>query len=212
MTNSPTRGKGAGIAFLRSNIAYDGDGCLQWPLFCDDHGYGIVGYNGEQLKAARVMCELVKGQPPTLDHECAHSCGRGHLGCVDGRHLSWKTRAENQQDRRLHGTHGKPGVPGRNRLSTAQIAEIKSIGRTMTQRAIAAKFNCHPTNISKILNGARWKQTPIWLKHEFTPAELAAIKVDARTNADIAAEFGVGPAVISRIKNGRSYRHIESTK
>lgn len=46
----------------------------------------------------RHMCKLKNGDPPTPDHEAAHSCGNGKHGCINPNHLRWATDAENMAD------------------------------------------------------------------------------------------------------------------
>lgn len=157
MTNPKTKGNGAGIQFLRANVNYVGDECLRWPLSCDDHGHAIVYYEGRGYKAARVMCTMTKGPPPTPQHETAHSCGKGHEGCVNPNHLSWKTRSENQQDRRLHGTQTNAVWGCKGRLTVDQVRQIKSLKGQKTEVQIGAMFGCTPTHVNKIHNGHRWK-------------------------------------------------------
>lgn len=81
---------------------YEGDECLQWPFATAGHGYGQVKIGKTHYGAHRIVCEWENGPPPTPEHEAAHSCGNGHKGCVNRRHLSWKTRKENAEDRTLH--------------------------------------------------------------------------------------------------------------
>jgi hypothetical protein len=203
------KGKGFGITWLRAHVDYSLDHCLTWPLSCDDKGHAIIGVDGKRHKAARYMCELAHGPPP-LGYECAHSCGRGHRGCVNPRHLSWKTRSGNQQDRRRHGTQGTPGVAGRSKLLPAQIAQIQALKGKKTQTELARQFNCSPSNISKIHNGARWKKTPNWI-NGITADDLGAIRAakGSRQLADLAAQYGVSSSVIWRIQSGRyTYAHI----
>jgi hypothetical protein len=202
------RGQGRGINWLREHVGYSSDNCLTWPFGCDDKGYGTLGHNRKIFKAARMMCELVNGPPPAPKIECAHSCGRGHKGCVNPRHLSWKTRSANQLDRRKHGTHGKPGCVGRSKLTPDQISRIRALAETKTHKALALQFNCTPSNISKILSGARWKKTPSWLKAGITRADLDAIRTSTEAPAVLAARYGVSRSVIWRIQNTETYRHV----
>jgi hypothetical protein len=135
MTTPYNKGNGRGIRWIREHVGYVGDECLPWPMSRDDKGHGIVGWNGRVHKAARLMCEFVNGPPPTPDHETAHSCGLGHEGCINPQHLSWKTRAGNQQDRAIHGTTKPIGSP-RSKLTPDEIAQMRSMAGTMTHKAI----------------------------------------------------------------------------
>jgi DNA-binding transcriptional regulator YiaG len=152
---SGQRGKGAGIAFLRSLIGHDGDACVTWPLKSRIRGYGNLGYNGKLYLAHRLMCELAHGPAPAPDYEAAHSCGRGHHGCVNPKHLSWKTRAENQQDRRRHNTHGTLSTK-RVKLTAAKVAEIRALQGNVTIDEMAARFGVSRQNIQQILKGETW--------------------------------------------------------
>lgn len=81
-------------------LAYEGDECMPWPYGRYASGYGRI--RGSIV--SRLVCEAVNGPPPTPKHEAAHSCGKGHEGCVTKGHLSWKTHAENMADTIAHGT------------------------------------------------------------------------------------------------------------
>lgn len=87
------------LDWLKSMVNFDGPDCLLWPWAKDGQGRGSVKYGDKLCRAHRVMCEMVHGAPPTLEHHAAHSCGNGHLACVHPKHVSWKTKEENAQDR-----------------------------------------------------------------------------------------------------------------
>jgi hypothetical protein len=130
------------LLWLQERIAHDGDECLIWPFFRDPGtGRGRVGDGSRSPAwAHRVMCELAHGPAPTPKHQAAHSCGKGHEGCVNPGHLSWKTVSDNLLDRRQHGTaksnpYGQCGV-----LKPEQIAEIRALKGKMPKREIAEKF------------------------------------------------------------------------
>lgn len=93
-------------------LPYNGEDCLTWP-FGRSSGYGKIHLTGGQYLVSRVVCETVNGPPPTARHEAAHSCGKGHEGCVNPRHLSWKTPAENWADKYAHGTDNRGERNGR---------------------------------------------------------------------------------------------------
>ena len=152
---SSKKGEGAGIKFILAHADYAFDDCLIWPLSLNTGGYGNLGYRGKIYRAHRYMCELVNGAPPSPEHEAAHSCGRGHEGCVNPRHLSWKTHQENLIDRRAHGT-----VPDRSRrvvLTAEQVAEIRSLEGKKSIAELMAMFKTSHSNLLDILRRHSWK-------------------------------------------------------
>lgn len=136
-----TKGKGKTFAWLLAHADYQGRDCLPWP-FCKDGrvGRGLLGHNGRQWWAHRLMCVLAHGEPPTPKHQAAHSCGKGHYGCVNPRHLSWKTNSQNQLDRAKNGNMLRNQYGNKGGLTPHQQIEIVSLRKNMTQTAIAAKL------------------------------------------------------------------------
>lgn len=134
---------------------HDG-GCLNWPFCKVEDGYGRIWSDGKNGLAHRYVCELVNGPPPTRDHEAAHTCGNGHLGCVAPGHLSWKTKADNQADRLFHGTHDRGERSANSKISESDAREILSLRGTLSQREIGQRFGVSQAQISRILRGYRW--------------------------------------------------------
>lgn len=99
--------KGALLQFLREHVSYAGDDCLAWPFGNKGNGYGHLRLHKQSMSASRAMCILAYGNPPSPSHDAAHSCGKGHLGCVNPRHLRWATRLENMCDAVRAGTTSK---------------------------------------------------------------------------------------------------------
>lgn len=139
-------GDGKCIRWLREHVNYVGADCLIWPFHRNSQkGYGDLGYNGRQLYAHRLMCELVHGPAPADRPQAAHSCGNGHLGCVNPLHLSWKSNSENQLDRQTHGTREPTNTGwGRTKLTVAQIQEIRALRGIETQVNLAKRFGVKP--------------------------------------------------------------------
>jgi hypothetical protein len=150
----PHTGKGKGITFLREHMADEDGECLIWPLSRHPTGYGTFGYEGKQPYAHRFMCELVNGPAPSPEHEAAHSCSRGHEGCVHPKHLSWKTRSGNQRDRYRNGA--KRGWMGRRKLTEEQAAEILRLKDEETVTALARRFGVSRGAIYMIHSGETW--------------------------------------------------------
>lgn len=83
--------------------------CIPWPYAGTSEGYGRINVDGTTIGAHVHVATLAHGPKPSPDHECCHSCGNGHLGCVNARHLYWGTRSDNVQDAIRHGTHFRGG-------------------------------------------------------------------------------------------------------
>ena len=143
------KGNGKAAKWVFAHVNYAGDDCLKWPFSRTDTGYGQLGYLGKLYKAHRLMCILTNGESPTSKHEAAHNCGNGMRGCVNPKHLEWKTPSENQLDRARHGTavtsrYGKVG-----KLNKLQRQEIINLKGKMTQREIAKLYGVHFETVSR---------------------------------------------------------------
>jgi hypothetical protein len=154
MAKSPMAGKGANLQWLKDHVSYRGDECLVWPFCRDRHGYGQVGINGKLHRAHRVMCELVNGPAPEPTMHAAHSCGNGHLGCINPLHLDWKTPSGNQLDRAAHGTKNDAWWSHRQKVTNAQKAEIVSLEGKYPQYVIAKMFDVSPHTVRRIHRSA----------------------------------------------------------
>lgn len=94
---------GAPMEFIKTvALPYTGDDCLEWPFARLKNGYTSFKYNGDVM-AHRVICKMAHGYPKGEMNVVAHSCGNGHLGCVNPRHLRWATQKENMQEMVMHG-------------------------------------------------------------------------------------------------------------
>lgn len=155
----PKPGKGSKMRYVREvAMPYEGNACLIWPFPFGKRAGMFV--NGHNIQASRVVCELAYGPPPSPIHEAAHSCGKGHMGCVNKRHLRWATPKENNDDTILHGTKTQGEKVHTARLTTQDVLEIRSIGRTVIARKLAARFGVDRTTIGDILNRRSWNHLP----------------------------------------------------
>lgn len=200
----PSTGKGRGITFLREHVGYQGDDCLIWPMSRNRNGHGMTTRGNRRIELAhRIMCELVHGEPPE-GHEAAHSCGRGHEGCVNPRHLSWKTRAENQRDRYVH--NRVPSRVTKRKLTRADVARIREMVGKTTNTEIARQFGITRGTVRQIIKGEIWGPNTRY-EREFTRNEILRIRRlrGVMTLEAVAKEYGVKIGVIGHIQAGRSY-------
>lgn len=143
--------------WLRRHAGIERDDCLTFPFSRNRHGYGTASVAGQRMFAHRAMCLLVHGEPPTLAHVAAHSCGKGHLGCVNPRHLRWATMAENNADMAEHGTVALGERNGQHKLTEDDVREIWKLRGVVPQRRIAERFAVSPSNIAVIHSGRSWR-------------------------------------------------------
>lgn len=151
------------IKWLEQNASHEGDDCLIWPFTRNDTGRGMATINGKNTSAPRAMCILAHGEPPSPNHHAAHTCGKGHEGCVNPRHLRWATPQENERDKLEHGTLRRGQAINTSRLSEADVRGIrKRLANGATGVEMAQKYGVTPSAISSIRKGHSWA----WLNSE----------------------------------------------
>lgn len=160
---SPYAGKdglrnGEASRWLHDHKDHTGVGCLIWPFARGRAGYGNVYYEGAYTNAHRAMCVIKNGEPPTPEHQAAHSCGNGHLGCVHPEHLRWATRLENETDKLAHGTVRRGCKVPTSKLTEGDVRRIRVSSESGA--TLAGRFNVSPQAISRVRTGKSWG----WLK------------------------------------------------
>lgn len=142
--------------FRETVLRFGGDECLTWPFTRNNAGYAHMSVGGRGALVSRRVCEAVNGCPPTPSHQAAHSCGKGHEGCVNPQHLSWKTQPENFADKLRHGTDNRGERHPMARLSADDVREIRLLIDKMPQTQIASKFGVSQAAISGIRRREKW--------------------------------------------------------
>lgn len=134
------------LRWLRGHIGFDGGGCLYWPFKAKTaKGYAVTTFDGVAMNASRAMCILARGEPPTPEHEAAHSCGKGHEGCVHPGHLRWATTSENHADKKVHGTYYPPFTKKGVKLTDDDVRAIRSSDEP--QSVLGKRYGVHPSYI-----------------------------------------------------------------
>lgn len=130
--------------------------CFIWPHARDQHGYGLLLSSRFSTRFVhRMICIETHGTPDE-GMEAAHSCGKGHLGCVSPHHVSWKTRQGNIDDRRTHGTLRIGEGVAASKLTSEEVIQIRSIAGWTTGE-ISRLYGVSPGNIAVIRRNLTWK-------------------------------------------------------
>lgn len=190
------------MAWIRDHLSYDKDYCLIWPFARNSGGYGVFNRASTHTYAHRYICELVHGPCPE-GLQAAHSCGRGHDGCVNPRHLSWKTPTENQYDRTDR------NGPLR-KLSAEDAQAIRDVTNLEHVAITAERFGVTEATIRQIQSGKTWRKDRR-VERMLTTEEVQYIRANVRRHGDqtrIAREMGLSGTVIYRVIKRETYKYV----
>lgn len=150
-------------------LNYENDDCLPWPFGDDGKGYGSIEVAGKTMKASRYLCMKAHG-PPTASGKmfAAHSCGNGHLGCMNKKHIRWATPAENTQDSIEHGTFVRGEKSVHAKLSWPDVLSIREMvkANSATRGQIAKLFGISKGHVWKVASGFKWSHISERGSHE----------------------------------------------
>lgn len=151
------RENGLGLDFIETVAAqHSADTCLPWPYVTNGQGYGTLTVDGSRIYAHRYVCELIHGEAPSISHFALHTCGNGHMGCVNPRHLRWGLPIDNVADARAQGTIARGETHGMARLSSQDVSHIRRMRDTHSLAVIAEQFQVSRSLISAIHRRKRW--------------------------------------------------------
>ncbi len=151
--------QGEPLAYLEAQLAIVTDDCQLWP-YAKAQGYGVISLDGRNQQVHVIACERAHGPRPE-GMEAAHgSCHVRH--CFNGRrHLSWKTHAENEADKRRDGTLVTGERHPLAKLTETQVAEIRRryAAGGVFQHELAREFGVAQSNVSFIINHIGWRES-----------------------------------------------------
>lgn len=147
--------KGSGQKWFDAHVGWkEKDECLIWPFGVNEFGYAM---SGKHRRMYREMCQAVNGPPPSAEHEAAHECGNGHLGCINPNHLSWKTHQQNADDRVAHGRQHRGTLTPNSKLTEVAVLEIrKSKPHTKETALLAEKFGICTQQVNAVRSRRAW--------------------------------------------------------
>jgi hypothetical protein len=157
-------------AFISTAIASDSDACILWPFQRSEAGRA---YRSSEDKSHYVhvhVCEARHGPKPPDKDVAAHECGNGHLGCINPKHLSWKTHQENIQDAISHGTWAHGERVGGARFSGSEIMDMRRRWASgESQSSIGRSYGVAQSHIYNIITGKTWKHLPLVKREDGSP-------------------------------------------
>ncbi len=146
---------GEPLAFAQAAILSSTDDCITWPFGKVKGGHGVVWIDGKMWLAHRYVLTQAKGEPPTPQHQAAHTPVICHNpSCINPGHLRWATPTENSADRRDDGTHHEGERVNCSRLTREDVLAIRSDPRK--QMEIAIQYGITPSHISRIKSRKVW--------------------------------------------------------
>lgn len=197
-------GNGPHHTWIKRHLDYPhADCCLIWPFRTQRAGCAAFNLRGRMLSVHRFICELKHGLAPA-GYVAAHSCSRGHEGCVNPHHLSWKTNGANQLDRK-----DGQGNRKRSKLTKAIAAEIRAMVGQEPVSITARRFGVSLSAVRQVQSGKTWREDLRKRAGDLTAAQAAAIMElkGKKRQGEIAKQFGVSHTVVWRIHKGLTYQH-----
>lgn len=154
--------RGAVKQWLEDHTQYSGDECLEFPFARNWGGYGHMKLDGFRFPH-RWMCERVHGETKHIGPLALHSCGNGHLGCVNPKHLYWGTYKDNYHDGVNHGVYeaneARPRKRSCSRLTEKDVLQIREEYQpgVVTMKVLANKYQVDRASISSVIRRNTWK-------------------------------------------------------
>jgi hypothetical protein len=159
------------LTWLREHFdADDTDECYSVPW---RKGITTVRWQGKNVLVYALVCEWQHGPRP-VGLEVCHSCGHGHLGCINRRHVRWDTHLNNVREKVAHGTEPRGECRLGAKLTADQVRAIRIDPRP--HRVIAAEFGVMHGVIGGIKRGERWTHVQQITKQAIRPKRTPPLR------------------------------------
>lgn len=196
----------AGFCRLVADLATPDDGCIGGIGTPRPDGYYGARAGKHKYSQHALVRALFEGldRPPEGLHAAHGECH--NPGCINPHHVSFKTAAENAQDKVRDGTHNSGERNGGAKITDVERAEIRRLYATgrYTQRELGKQFGISQAQVQRIVNAPTWRVDPM------TPKRAALIRFlawsGAYTDRQIAEAVNTTEHQVSNIKLGYSWQ------
>lgn len=137
-------------------LEFDGDDCLIWPFAKLPDGRSALKFRGVSMSASRAVCFLVHGDPPSNEHHACHSCGMGHLACVNPSHLRWGSARQNTIEWRQHVSDGVSKPRDGEVLDVFSVIKIRTDDKDLSLSQLSKKYGISQAHASRVRRGQAW--------------------------------------------------------
>ena len=159
LASAPPRAVPGHLDRFWSNVTAAGDDeCWPWQGTISSTGYGIYQIRGVQYKAHRLACSIGIGRDIAPDKMACHQCNNPI--CVNPRHLYEGDGDSNADDMVVAGNSMRGTRNVHNRLTPAQVQEIRLLSGSRSAREVADAYGVVPSSIRHIWKGTNWAWLP----------------------------------------------------
>lgn len=195
------------------------DACWPWQDYIHaDYGYGYIngGLGSSPLRAHRVAYEKAHGPIPEGQY-VLHRCD--NRACCNPAHLFLGTHQDNMDDMVAKGRQIKGEAQHMAHLTEDDVLRIRQ-DTTRSLQSWADELGVTPTSIHNVRMGKTWKhvggarlttdgrQGSHHHLSTLSESDVHFIRNDPRMSRDLAALFRVSEGTISRIRTGKTWKHV----
>jgi len=143
--------------FLEQAVRSNTDECILWPYATNPSGYPLINIPGESSLAHRVVLKRVKGPAPGgKPYACHEPLICNNPGCINHKHLDWKSQQSNCDDQVKAKTKTQIGAShSQAKLTEADVVAIRNDKRW--PRFVAKDYSVSSQTIIDIRNRRSWK-------------------------------------------------------